>query len=172
MIQPMSLLGLLTEASMRDTNMSMSEGFATGAWVKGCLQNLSEEWFMRWFLLVLSLKSPTPAWMKTPKSCTIVATHPATNIPPPVYLAPSRLSASRVIKISGEDWLLLRGGKVDILIITGDLAVLVFCLFQYDNCRPPYHCFMMVNSNLLTPGVATPQHCSAMGKLLYVLFLY
>lgn len=103
---------------------------------------------MRLFLSVLSLKSPTPAWMKTPKSWTTVATYPATNITSPVYLAPSRLSASRVIRISGEDWLLLGGGKVDILITTGVLAVLVFCLFQYDDCSHHINCSMMVSGDL------------------------
>lgn len=76
--------------------------------------------------------------MKTPKSCTTIAIYPSPNIPPLVYLAPSRLSAARVITISGEDWLLLGGGNIDILITAKDLAVLVFCIFQYDDSRPPY----------------------------------
>lgn len=41
-IHPMSLLGLLTEACVRGTHISMGEGLPTGAWVKDCLQN--HEW--------------------------------------------------------------------------------------------------------------------------------
>lgn len=52
MIQPMSLLELLTETCMRGTNMSMSEGFPTGAWVKGCLQN--REWGMIYEIIPIS----------------------------------------------------------------------------------------------------------------------